>query len=483
MKIGIDLGTTNATAAYHDGSSITIIESPAGDRFFPSVVSLPDSGAPIVGREAKRLLNKRPDYTYQNIKRVLGHRYDDNEHDDYRMRRGEDGQVAFQGPDRVYSATELISHIISAVLKAAELQLGKRPDSAVITVPVKFDDQQRNATKRAAQKAGLKAENVHILEEPTAAGLAFGADQQKFSKTAVFDLGGGTFDISIMNSGRGHNTPVAQGANGNLGGSDFDEKIAEYIVEKHRELGSIADITADNDAMVRVYQAAEEAKISLSTITSANILLKDITIQDNGTFDVLDLDLSRSKMEELNRTHFSEIQRVCETALRTHKIDVSDIDNLILVGAMTRMPAIRKLAIDIFGKEPLSNISPEIVVAQGAAIHAATLDQKITGTTFQQKTAYAVGVLLKGGNVLTLIPRNSKLPFSKEAKFGSKAKDQKHCSFKVLQGDLDVPESCTVVMTHHESVSGEDDVIKFKIEQDADGLISAFVNEKPVKGG
>ena len=485
MLIGIDFGTTTTCAAFHDGRDVSIIETVNGSRTMPSVVSLQKAGPPLVGEPARRELERRPDYTYQSIKRALGQRYDDNVHDSFQMRRGKDGLVAFQGEDRLYSAVELTAHIFSSVITATELQLGEKPTGAVITVPALFADHQRSAIIDAAVLAGFDRDKVHIMEEPTAAAMACGFGERKFTRIGVFDLGGGTMDATILQCDENLSNPVAVDGDMFLGGDDFDELLIEYIVKQHHRLGG-DDIAADNAAMTRVSIAAQDAKHALSSATKARIYLKDITWNEGeNRFNTLDFEIERSDYEVLAKPLIDRCIKVIERTLEKANMTKDEVDDWLLVGSMTRTPAIRAAFKAFTGKDPKSNIPPEEMVARGAAKYAAMKDNRIKPSKLNHIATVSTGIRSPNGQMMVLIAKGQKLPFAADVLVKSIEDNQKHITIEVVQGETVMADSCLSLTKYHKSIplagAGEE-LYNLQIAQAKDGTIVVTLDDEIIHG-
>ena len=411
--IGIDLGTTNSVVAVMEGGKPTVIANAEGSRTTPSIVGFSKTGERLVGQLAKRQAILNPDKTIASIKRHMG----------------EDYKVNIDGKD--YTPQEISSMILRKLADDASSYLGEKVTSAVITVPAYFNDAQRQATKDAGKIAGLDV--LRIVNEPTAAALAYGLEKEKAEKVLVFDLGGGTFDVSILEIGDGVHEVLSTSGDTHLGGDDFDQKIMDWICDEFKKQEGI-DLHSDKQAMQRVKEAAEKAKCELSSVMETNINLPFITADANGAKH-LDLNLTRAKFEELSMDLLNRCKTPVENALRDAGISKSDINEVVLVGGSTRIPAVQQLVKDYTGKEPNQSVNPDEVVAVGAAVQAGVLAGEVKDIVLLDVTPLTLGIETLGGVMTPLVPRNTTIPVSKSQVFSTAENNQTAVDIHVLQGE------------------------------------------------
>ncbi len=411
--IGIDLGTTNSVVAVMEGGKPTVIANAEGSRTTPSVVGFSKTGEKLVGQLAKRQAILNPDKTIASIKRHMG----------------EDYKVNIDGKD--YTPQEISAMILRKLADDASSYLGEKVTSAVITVPAYFNDAQRQATKDAGKIAGLDV--LRIVNEPTAAALAYGLEKEKSEKVLVFDLGGGTFDVSILEIGDGVHEVLSTSGDTHLGGDDFDQKIMDWICDEFKKEKGI-DLRADNRAMQRVKEAAEKAKCELSSVMETNINLPFITADAEGP-QHLDMNLTRAKFEDLSRDLLNRCKTPVENALKDAGISKSDIDEVVLVGGSTRIPAVQQLVKEYTGKEPNQSVNPDEVVAVGAAVQAGVLAGEVKDIVLLDVTPLTLGIETLGGVMTPLVPRNTTIPVSKSQVFSTAENNQTAVDIHVLQGE------------------------------------------------
>ncbi len=411
--IGIDLGTTNSVVAVMEGGKPTVIANAEGSRTTPSIVAFTKTGERLVGQLAKRQAILNPDKTIASIKRHMGEDYKKN----------------IDGKD--YTPQEISAMILRKLADDASNYLGEKVTSAVITVPAYFDDAQRQATKDAGKIAGLDV--LRIINEPTAAALAYGLDKEKSEKVLVFDLGGGTFDVSILEIGDGVHEVLATKGDGHLGGDDFDEKIINWICDEFKKQEGI-DLKADKQAMQRIKEAAEKAKCELSSVVETTINLPFITADANGPKH-LDLTLSRAKFEELSYDLLERCKEPVEDALKESGLSKNDINEVVLVGGSTRIPAVQALVKEYTGKEPNQSVNPDEVVAVGAAIQAGVLAGEVKDIVLLDVTPLTLGIETMGGVMTPLVARNTTIPVSKSQVFSTAENNQTAVDIHVLQGE------------------------------------------------
>lgn len=411
--IGIDLGTTNSVVAVMEGGKPTVIANAEGSRTTPSIVGFSKTGEKLVGQLAKRQAILNPDKTIASIKRHMGEDYKKN----------------IDGKD--YTPQEISAMILRKLADDASSYLGEKVTSAVITVPAYFNDAQRQATKDAGKIAGLDV--LRIVNEPTAAALAYGLEKEKSEKVLVFDLGGGTFDVSILEIGDGVHEVLSTSGDTHLGGDDFDQKVMDWICEEFQKQEGI-DLRNDKQAMQRVKEAAEKAKCELSSVMETNINLPFITADANGPKH-LDLNLTRAKFEDLSRDLLNRCKTPVENALKDAGVSKSDIDEVVLVGGSTRIPAVQQLVKEYTGKEPNQSVNPDEVVAVGAAVQAGVLAGEVKDIVLLDVTPLTLGIETLGGVMTPLVPRNTTIPVSKSQVFSTAENNQTAVDIHVLQGE------------------------------------------------
>ncbi len=433
--IGIDLGTTNSCVAVMErGRPKVIPAADTGRNITPSVVEPVKN---LVGDVAKRQVVLNPKNTVYSVKRLMGRRNDDKEVTrtkamvPYEIKAGKDGGAVIEIEGKTYTPQEISARILMKLKKDAEAYLGETVDRAVITVPAYFDDSQRQATKQAGEIAGLKVER--IINEPTAAALAYGMDKKKAEKIAVYDLGGGTFDISILELGEGVFEVKATNGDTHLGGDDFDEVIVDYIASEFKKENSV-DLKADKQALQRVRDAAEKAKIELSAAAEVEINQPYIT-QKDGTPMHLTMKLTRAKLEDLVSDLIEKTLKPVESCLKDAKLDPHNVDEVILVGGMTRMPKVVETVKNFFGKTPNQSVNPDEVVAVGAAIQAGVLGGEVKDILLLDVTPLTLGIETLGGVATAMIARNTTVPTSKTEVFSTAADNQTQVEIHVTQGE------------------------------------------------
>jgi molecular chaperone DnaK len=438
--IGIDLGTTNSCVAVMEGGDAKVIANVEGNRTTPSIVAFTDSGERLVGQTAKRQAITNPENTVYAVKRLIGRKYDSEEVQrdvkisPYKITKAKnsDAQVTVRGKD--YSTAEISSMILTKMKQTAEEYLGDKVTDAVITVPAYFNDSQRQATKDAGKIAGLNVQR--IINEPTAASLAYGLDKKKDEKIAVFDLGGGTFDISILEIGDGVFEVKSTNGDTHLGGEDFDQRVMDYLADEFKKDQGI-DLRNDKMALQRLKEAAEKAKMELSTATETDVNLPFITA-DAGGPKHLNIKLSRAKLEALVDDLIEKTVEPCKIALRDSGLKQGDIDEVILVGGMTRMPKVQNKVKQIFGKDPHKGVNPDEVVAVGAAIQGGVLKGDVKDVLLLDVTPLSLGIETLGGVFTKLIEKNTTIPTKKSQIFSTAADNQPAVSIHVLQGEREM---------------------------------------------
>jgi len=438
--IGIDLGTTNSCVAIMEGGEPIVIANSEGSRTTPSMVAFTEAGERIVGQQAKRQAVTNPENTLFAIKRLIGRKYDteavkkDIAISPFKIVKADNGDAWVDVRDKKYSPPEISAIILQKMKKTAEDYLGETVTDAVITVPAYFDDSQRQATKDAGKIAGLNV--LRIINEPTAAALAYGLDKKKDEKIAVFDLGGGTFDISILELGDGVFEVKSTNGDTFLGGEDFDQKIIDWIADEFKKDQGI-DLRGDKMALQRLKEAAEKAKCELSGSMETDINLPFITADASGPKH-LNLKLSRAKLESLCDELLRKLEGPCRTAMKDAGLSASEIDEVILVGGMTRMPAVVQRVQDIFGKTPNKGVNPDEVVAVGAAIQGGVLKGDVKDVLLLDVTPLSLGIETLGGVLTRLIEKNTTIPCRKSQVFSTAADNQPAVSIHVLQGEREM---------------------------------------------
>ncbi len=438
--LGIDLGTTNSCMCIMDGKDPKVLENREGARTTPSMVAFTSKGERLVGQPAKRQAVTNPTGTLFSIKRLIGRRYNDKmvERDKalmpYKIISGDNGDAWVEVADKKYAPSQISAYVLQKLKEDAESYLGEKVTQAIITVPAYFDDSQRQATKDAGKIAGLEV--LRIINEPTAAALAYGMDSKKSGTIAVYDLGGGTFDVSILEIGDGVFEVKSTNGDTFLGGEDFDARIMDYLADEFKKENGI-DLRQDRMALQRLKEAAEKAKIELSSATQTDINLPFITADATGPKH-LNVSLTRAKLESLVEDLLDRTKGPMEKALKDAGLSKGEIDEVILVGGMTRMPKVQEIVKDFFGKEPHKGVNPDEVVAMGAAIQGGVLKGDVKDVLLLDVTPLSLGIETLGGVFTRLIDRNTTIPTKKSQVFSTAEDGQTAVTIRVFQGEREM---------------------------------------------
>ena len=435
--VGIDLGTTNSVVAVMEGGKPSVIQNAEGFRTTPSVVAYTKNGDRLVGQIAKRQAVINTDNTFYSVKRFIGRRSDEVSEDlkkvSYIIKNDNNGNIKLECPSlkKDFSSEEISAEVLRKLVEDASKHLGEQVKQAVITVPAYFNDSQRQATKDAGKIAGLEV--LRIINEPTAASLAYGLDKKNNETILVFDLGGGTFDVSVLEVGDGVFEVLSTSGDTQLGGDDFDDKVVEWLMKEFQDEHNI-DLSSDRQALQRLTEASEKAKVELSNLTQTDISLPFLTATDTGPKH-LDRSITRNKFEELCSSLIERARIPVENALKDAKLDKSKIDEVVLVGGSTRIPAVQGVVENVLGKKPNQTVNPDEVVAVGAAVQAGVLAGEVKDILLLDVTPLSLGVETLGGVTTRIIPRNTTIPTKKSEVFSTAVDNQPNVEIHVLQGE------------------------------------------------
>jgi len=480
--IGIDLGTTNSCVAVMEAGEGKVIQNAEGSRTTPSVVAFSKDGERLIGQAAKRQAVTNPDKTITSIKRFMGRAYDEVsdeiEEVAYKVTKGDNDLVQVTIEDKDYTPQEMSAMILQKMKQTAEDYLGEEVTDAVITVPAYFNDAQRQATKDAGKIAGLNVQR--IINEPTAASLAYGLDKEEDKRIAVYDFGGGTFDISILELGEGVYEVKSTNGDTHLGGDDLDQRVMNWIAQEFKKQEGI-DLTKDPMALQRLKEAAEKAKIELSGTMKTEINLPFITADESGPKH-LNLTLTRAKFEQLVEDLVERTRKPCQDALRDAELSADDIDDVILVGGSTRIPAVQELVKEIFGKDPHKGVNPDEVVAIGAAIQGGVLGGEVEDVVLLDVTPISYGIETLGGVFTKLIERNTTIPTKKTEIFSTAADNQTSVEIHVLQGEREMArDNKTIGRFHLDGIPPAPrgvPQIEVTFDIDANGIMNVSAKDK-----
>ena len=449
--VGIDLGTTNSVVAVMEGGKPSVIQNAEGFRTTPSVVAYTKNGDRLVGQIAKRQAVINPDNTFYSVKRFIGRRSDEVSDElrkvSYIVKNDSNGNVKLECPSlkKDFSSEEISAEVLRKLVDDASKYLGEPVKQAVITVPAYFNDSQRQATKDAGKIAGLEV--LRIINEPTAASLAYGLDKKNNETILVFDLGGGTFDVSVLEVGDGVFEVLSTSGDTQLGGDDFDDKVVQWLIQEYKGEHNI-DLSSDRQALQRLTEASEKAKVELSNLTQTDISLPFLTATETGPKH-LDRSITRGKFEELCSSLIDRARIPVENALKDAKLDKSKIDEVVLVGGSTRIPAVKEIVEKVLGKKPNQTVNPDEVVAVGAAVQAGVLAGEVKDILLLDVTPLSLGVETLGGVTTRIIPRNTTIPTKKSEVFSTAVDNQPNVEIHVLQGEREFAKDNKSLGTFH----------------------------------
>ena len=480
MKIGIDFGTTNSGAAIYTRQGAQMIETVEGDDTMPSAVAQTETGF-VTGQSALRQLGENPEFTFKAVKRYLGVDYSDDEHGDFQMAEGPDGKVWWKGRSGLISGPALVAEVLKSILKAAEFRLGKRPTGAVIAVPVDFHDPQREAIREAAKLAGL--DEVDLFEEPFCAALSYGFGQEGFANIAVYDLGGGTFDITILTMKDGHMNVRGMNGIGFLGGTDFDKRLTDYCVDRFfQDEGE--DLKNKPHCMVHLTKKAEDTKIALSGHDRARVYLENFVVAGDG-IKSMNYPVSREDFEQMTKDLIKRTITAVDDALKMADMTERDLHHVVLVGGQSRMPLIHKVLSKKFGAHKLAvGQKPEFAVALGAALKAAELEGIIKQSVLQRIAPSTVSVCRFGGAAYAILPRGTAYPASVALELRPAVEGQAEMCIEIVQGEaLAAEENTLLVREVLELDPAEDATVALRLEADAAGMMTIWLGDEVVYGG
>ena len=479
MMIGIDFGTTNSGAAIYTPQGAQMIETVEGDDTMPSAVAQTEGGF-VTGQTALRQLSENPDYTFKAVKRYLGVDYDDDEHGHFQMAAGTDGKVWWKGRDRLISGPEIVSKVLVAILRAAEFRLKQRPTGAVIAVPVDFHQPQLDALREAAGLAGL--ERVEFYEEPFCAALSYGFGHEGFANIGVYDLGGGTFDITILSMKDGHMNVRGLNGIGFLGGTDFDKRLTDHCVDRFfQDEGE--DLKNKPHCMVHLTKKAEDTKIALSGHDKARVYLENFVVAGDG-IKSMNYPVSREDFEQMTKDLIKRTVVALDDALKQAKMTERDIHHIVLVGGQSRMPLIHKVLAKKFGAHKLAiGQKPEYAVALGAALRAAEIEGRIKPSVLQRIAPSTISVCRYGGAAYAVLPKGTPYPYSADVELRPAVEEQASLCIEIVQGEaLQADQNTLLIRQLIEIEAGEEATVMLRVEADANGRLTILLDDQVVYG-